>query len=79
MARHSIIREDLARVPTPTDETPCGCHDGWVYSGLENEDESGAPVEVIELVPCRRCHADVAKNLLEVRAVHTERGVGSRL
>ena len=79
MARHSIIREDLTRVPTPTDETPCGCYDGWVTSGFENEDESSEPAEVMELVPCRRCHADDAKNLLEVRAVHKVRGVGSRL
>jgi hypothetical protein len=38
------------------DEAPHGCYEGWVYLGFESEGESGEPVEVIERVPCRRCH-----------------------
>ena len=39
-------------------EWPHGCYDGWVYLGLEGEDETGEHVEVIERVPCRRCRLD---------------------
>ncbi len=48
-----IIREPIREVPT--DETPHGCWDGWVYLGFEGEDENGEHVEEIERVPCRRC------------------------
>jgi hypothetical protein len=34
------------------------CYEGWVYLGFEGEDENGELVEVIERVPCRRCHAE---------------------
>ena len=40
------------------EETPHGCYEGWVYMGFEGEDESGRHVEVIERVPCRRCHPE---------------------
>ena len=36
---------------------PHGCYNGWHYLGFEAEDESGEIFEVIERVPCRRCHA----------------------
>jgi hypothetical protein len=36
---------------------PHGCYEGWVYLGHIAEDESGEPEEVIERVPCSRCHA----------------------
>ncbi len=39
------------------DEAPRGCYDGWVYFGFEGVVENGEPVEVIERVPCRKCHA----------------------
>jgi hypothetical protein len=39
------------------EEAPHGCYEGWVYLGFEGEDENGEPTEVIESVPCRRCHA----------------------
>jgi hypothetical protein len=52
MARNPIIREPNPKVPT--DETPHGCYEGWVYLGFEAE-EDGELVEVIERVPCRRC------------------------
>ena len=57
IARNPIIREHSPKLPTPTDETPHGCHDGWVYLGFEGEDENGEYVEDIERVPCRRCNA----------------------
>ena len=41
----------------PDDERTHGCYDGWMYLGVEAEDESGEIVEVIERVPCRRSHA----------------------
>ena len=53
MARNPIIREPKREVPT--DETPHGCWDGWVYLGFEGEDENGEHVEELERVPCRRC------------------------
>jgi hypothetical protein len=39
-------------------ERPHACLDGWVYLGFEVEDENGEYVEVIERVPCRRCHPE---------------------
>ena len=51
----NILRKDLPEVLNPTEETPHGCYDGWHYLGFEGEDESGAHVEVIERVFCRRC------------------------
>ena len=59
MARNPIIRENALRVPTPTpdEETPHACMGGWVFLGFGDEDEKGEPVEVLERVPCRRCHA----------------------
>ncbi len=53
-----MIQESSAKVPAPTDETPHGCYDGWVYLGFEGEDENGEYVEVIERVPCRRCNRE---------------------
>jgi hypothetical protein len=38
------------------EEAPHGCYEGFVYIGHIAEDEQGDPVEVIERVPCRRCH-----------------------
>ncbi len=58
MARNPIIREPHEKALAPTDETPHGCYDGWVYFGFEGEDENGEHVEEIERVPCRRCHGD---------------------
>jgi hypothetical protein len=58
MARNPIIREHSPKVPTPTDETPHACYEGWIYLGYEVEDENGEHVEVIERVPCRRCCAE---------------------
>jgi hypothetical protein len=56
MARNPIIREDPPRVPTPTEETPHACYNGWVFLGYEGVDENGELVEVdTERVPCRRC------------------------
>ncbi len=56
MARSTIIRETPPGVPDPTpNETPHGCYSGWVFLGLEVEDESGERGEVIERVRCRRC------------------------
>jgi hypothetical protein len=58
MARNPIIRETPAEVPAPTDETPHGCYEGWVYMGFEGEDEKGEHVEVMERVPCRHCKSE---------------------
>ncbi len=59
MARNPIIRENPLEVPDPTpDETPHACYEGWIYMGVEAEDESGEHVEVIERVPCRRCRGE---------------------
>ena len=38
-------------------ESPHGCYEGWVYLGFEGEDENGEHVELIERVPCKRCHS----------------------
>jgi hypothetical protein len=57
MARNLIIREAPPEVPTFTDETPHGCYEGIVYLGRLVVEEDGEEVEVIEAVPCRRCHA----------------------
>ena len=38
-------------------ESPHGCIEGWVYMGFEGEDENGEHVELIERVPCKRCHS----------------------
>jgi hypothetical protein len=59
MARNPIIREHSPKFPVPTEETPHGCYEGWIYLGFEGEDEQGEHVEVIERLPCRRCHHDV--------------------
>jgi hypothetical protein len=48
------IRADTPEVLP--DERPHGCYEGFVYIGHIVEDESGESVEVIERVPCRRCH-----------------------
>jgi hypothetical protein len=40
------------------EEIPHGCYDGWVYMGFEGEDENGEHVELVEWVPCRRCHLE---------------------
>jgi hypothetical protein len=58
MARNPIIRENPPRVPAPTKETPHGCLGGWVFLGFEGEDEHGEHVELVERVPCRRCHPE---------------------
>jgi hypothetical protein len=39
-------------------ETPHGCIDGFLYLGFEGEDENGEHTEVLERVPCRRCHGE---------------------
>ena len=38
------------------EETPHFCYDGWVFLGYEDED--GECVELVEWVPCRRCHLE---------------------
>jgi hypothetical protein len=55
----NILRKDHPEgiAPTP-DETPHACMGGWVFLGFEGEDENGEHVEVIERVPCRRCHPE---------------------
>jgi hypothetical protein len=53
----NILRKDHSEGSAPTEETPHGCYDGWVFLGFGDEDEKGEPVEVLERVPCRRCHA----------------------
>ena len=59
MARNPIIREYPPGVPTPTDETPHFCYDGWVFLGYEGVDEDGELIEVgTERVPCRRCNPE---------------------
>jgi hypothetical protein len=60
----NILRKDHPEGSAPTIETPHGCYDGWVHMGFEGEDESGEHVEVIERVPCRRCHAERAGALM---------------
>ena len=42
----------------PNQERPHGCYSGWVFLGFEGEDEIGEHVEVVERVPCRRCHGE---------------------
>ncbi len=39
-------------------ERPHGCYDGWVFEGVEVEDENGERAEVIERVPCHRCNGE---------------------
>jgi hypothetical protein len=55
MARYLSIRTDSPEVIPDT--RPYGCYEGWVYLGFEGENENGEYAEVIERVPCRRCHA----------------------
>jgi hypothetical protein len=55
MARNLSIRTEVPEVLP--EEAPHGCYEGWVYLGHIVEDKSGEPQEVIERVPCRRCHA----------------------
>jgi hypothetical protein len=31
---------------------------GWVFLGFEAEDEDGEHVELVEWVPCCRCHLE---------------------
>jgi hypothetical protein len=68
MARNLSIRTEPPEVlPDDTLEThyaglermrPHGCYEGFVYIGhIVEDDESGEPIEVIERVPCGRCHA----------------------
>jgi hypothetical protein len=58
MARNPIIGEHPANAPAPDKEVPHACNEGWVYMGYESVDENGEHVEVIERVPCRRCHPE---------------------
>jgi hypothetical protein len=59
MALNQTIRESGEKVATELPgETPHGCYSGWVFLGFEGEDENGEHVEVIERVPCRRCHPE---------------------
>ena len=46
------------RPDTQDEEMPHPCMGGWVFLGFEGEDEYGEHVEVIERVPCRRCHPE---------------------
>ena len=57
MARNPIIREPYPEVRTDQ-ETPHGCYGGWIFLGFEGEDENGEHTEVLERVPCRRCHGE---------------------
>ena len=70
-----IIREPQDKVPAPTDETPHGCWDGWVYLGFEGEDENGEHVEELERVPCRRCHGEARQPQSNQPCTHHLRGV----
>ena len=63
MARNPIIREPKRGIPAPTDETPHGCYEGWVYIDFEGENENGENVEEIERVPCRRCRTSDQERL----------------
>jgi hypothetical protein len=58
MARNLSIRTETSGVleRSRTVEAPHGCYEGFVYIGHIAEDEKGEPQEVIERVPCRRCH-----------------------
>jgi hypothetical protein len=56
MAHNPIIREHPLTLPVPTDESPHGCYNGWVYMGFGGEDENGEYGEDIERVRCRRCN-----------------------
>ncbi len=56
MARNLSIRTQPPEV-LPDDERPHGCYEGWVYLGVEGEDDNGEHVEVILRVRCRRCAA----------------------
>ncbi len=39
------------------EEAPHACYEGFVYIGhISNDELDGEPVEVIERVPCPRCH-----------------------
>jgi hypothetical protein len=58
MACNPIIREPLPKVPTPTDETPRACLDGYVHMGFEDKDEDGEPIELVERLACRRCRPE---------------------
>jgi hypothetical protein len=52
----SILPKDHPQVLP--EETPHACYEGFVYIGhIVEDDESGEPIEVIERVPCGRCHA----------------------
>jgi hypothetical protein len=54
----NILRTPAEKVLAPTpEETPHGCYDGCIYMGFEGEDENGEHVELLERVPCRRCHS----------------------
>jgi hypothetical protein len=54
MARNLSIRTNPPEVLP--DEAPHGCYESFVYIGHIIGDESGEPVEVIELVRCRKCN-----------------------
>ena len=57
----NILRKDRPEVLP--DEIPHGCYEGFVYLGhLVEDEETGEEAEVIERVPCRRCHVDSQKH-----------------
>jgi hypothetical protein len=37
------------------EEHPCGCYEGGVYLGYEDDNEAGELIEVIDRAPCRKC------------------------
>jgi hypothetical protein len=55
MALNQTIRQSVEKVAIePPEETPHACMDGWVYLGVEDEDD-----DVVERVPCRRCRPEI--------------------
>ena len=55
MARNLSIRTDSPEVLP--DKRPHVCYEGFVYIGHMVEAPDLGEVEVIERVPCHRCHA----------------------
>ena len=48
--------DPFTSAPTPEQDHPHACSDGWVYLGYTAYDEeSREEVEMVEALPCRRC------------------------
>ena len=56
ITRIAASGDPFAGAPTPEQDHPHACSDGWVYlSYTAYDEETGDEVERVEALPCRRC------------------------